>query len=342
MTGPANLFPCAVSVHNRSTAVAEHRLRVDARAMTTSIPPDRPRLILRSGALAAGYNDDEIRRLRRNGRWTSAARGAYFETSALPRLSPADRHRLLIETLVPRLAGVPVVSHLSAAVIHGLPLWRIHLSEVHVTRSPPAKAHRGPLVHSHLALLDAVDVVERGQLAVTSPARTVVDVARVVPFEQAVIVADAALRLGLVSGEQLAAQLKRSHRMPGARAAGRVIAFADGRSESVGESRSRVMLHRAGLPEPELQMTVCDVDGVFLGRADFGYRRRKVLGEFDGKVKYRGGSGAEDPGETVFREKRREDALRAAGWAVVRWIWLDLDEPATVIHRIRSALDRAD
>jgi hypothetical protein len=148
--------------------------------------------------------------------------------------------------------------------------------------------------------------------------------------------------LGLVSGEQLAAQLKRSHRMPGARAAGRVIAFADGRSESVGESRSRVMLHRAGLPEPELQMTVCDVDGVFLGRADFGYRRRKVLGEFDGKVKYRGGSGAEDPGETVFREKRREDALRAAGWAVVRWIWLDLDEPATVIHRIRSALDRGD
>jgi len=27
---------------------------------------------------------------------------------------------------------------------------------------------------------------------------------------------------------------------------------------------------------------------------------------------------------------------------VVRWIWLDLDEPATVIHRIRSALDRGD
>ena len=128
--------------------------------------------------------------------------------------------------------------------------------------------------------------------------------------------------------------------MPGARAAGRVIAFADGGSESVGESRSRVMLHREGLPRPELQMTVCDEDGIFLGRADFGYRRRKVLGEFDGRVKYQNGLRADDPGEVVFREKQREDALRAAGWAVVRWIWADLDEPAAVVHRLRRALDR--
>jgi len=322
--------------------MAALRGHADARAMTTSTPPDRPRLILRSGALAASDNDGEIRRLRRNGQWTSAVRGAYFETSAQPRLTPSDRHRLLIETVLPRLTGTPVVSHLSAAVLHGLPLWRTHLNEVHVTRSPPAKAHRGSMVHSHLSALEADDVVELGHRSVTSPTRTLVDVARFVPFEQAVIAADAALRLGLTTRDQLAERLKRLPRMPGARAAGRVIAFADGRSESVGESRSRVMLHRAGLPEPELHMTVRDGDGKFLGRADFGYRRRRALGEFSGKVMYEGGPRAEDPGVTVFREKLREDALRTAGWAVVRWTWADLDEPTTVTHRIQRALDRGD
>ena len=163
--------------------------------MTTSLPPNRPRLILRAGALAAGYNDDEIKRLRRTGQWISAARGAYFDISSAPKLSAADRHRLMVDTVVPRLSGEPVVSHLSAAVLHGLPLWRIHLNQVHVTRRPPAKAHRGSMVHSHLAELDADDVVVVGRRQVTSPTRTVVDVARIVPFEQGVIVADAALRL---------------------------------------------------------------------------------------------------------------------------------------------------
>ena len=164
--------------------------------MTTSLPPNRPRLILRAGALAAGYNDDEIKRLRRSGQWTSAARGAYFDNANAPKLSGAERHRLMVDTAVPRLSGEPVVSHLSAVVLHGLPLWRTHLNEVHVTRRAPAKAHRGSMVHSHLAALEPDDVVLVDHRRVTSPTRTVVDVARTVPFEQGVIVADA----GMFSG----------------------------------------------------------------------------------------------------------------------------------------------
>ena len=309
--------------------------------MTISPSPGRPRLILRTGALHAGYDDDEIRRLRRAGAWTSVLRGAYVPTADMPRLNGPDRHRLLIQTLLPRLSGDPVVSHVSAAVLHGLPLWLTHVNEVHVTRRPPAKAHRGPMVHSYTSALETDDVVLVGHRAVTSAARTVLDVARTIPFEQAVVVADAALRARLTTPDQLAAQLTRVCRMPGARDAARVIKFADGRSESVGESRSRVMLHRAGLPPPELQLAVHDDDGLLLGRADFGYRRRKVLGEFDGRAKYAGGFGVgETPGEAAFREKVREEALRAAGWAVVRWIWVDLDSPEAVVRRIQRALGR--
>jgi len=57
-----------------------------------------------------------------------------------------------------------------------------------------------------------------------------------------------------------------------------------------------------------------------VGRSDFGWEEQRTLGEFDGRVKYgrllRPGETAAD---TVYREKRREDALRDQGWQLVRW-----------------------
>ena len=48
------------------------------------------------------------------------------------------------------------------------------------------------------------------------------------------------------------------------------------------------MIHQAGLPTPELQVEVLDQHGRFVARGDFGYRRQRVIGEFDGKIKYTG------------------------------------------------------
>ena len=325
-------------MHGRSVVL--DRVSVDSSSMTSS-PQSRPTLILRAGALAGGYTDGEIRRRRARGIWTSAMRGAYFMTAELPQLKPAERHRIFLETLRPRIAGDPVVSHVSAAVLHGLPLWRVHLGQVHVTRQPPATSHRGSQLHAHAAVLDADEVVELGDWAVTSIARTIVDLGRTLPFEQALVAADFALHCRLISAEDLATQMDRCRRLPGALAASRVVSFADGRSESPGESRSRIMIHRAGLPEPDLQMTVLDDQDKFLARADFGFRKQRVVGEFDGKQKYTELLGPhEDPREVVFREKLREDAVRDAGWSVVRWVWTDLDNPADAIARLQRALRR--
>lgn len=65
-----------------------------------------------------------------------------------------------------------------------------------------------------------------------------------------------------------------------------------------------------------------------------------MIGEFDGKVKYgRLLKPGETPGDTVFREKRREDALRELGYIVVRWIWDDLLHPARLVARVTRALE---
>jgi hypothetical protein len=119
-----------------------------------------------------------------------------------------------------------------------------------------------------------------------------------------------------------------------------VVAFADARSESVGESRSRVAIARAELPPPTLQWEVRDGDGRLIGRVDFGWPEQRVIGEFDGKMKYgRQSTGDVTEGETVYREKRREDELRAQRLAVVRWGWEDLEGFETVARRLRHGIE---
>ncbi|MDN5763543.1 MAG: hypothetical protein L0H41_14670, partial [Microlunatus sp.] len=122
----------------------------------------------------------------------------------------------------------------------------------------------------------------------------------------------------------------------------RAVAFGDARSESVGESYSRVRLHDLGLPAPTLQLEVFDRNGYLIGRADFGWQEHRTLGEFDGRTKYGGlRRPGESPEDVVHREKLREDALRDQGWEIARWDSDDLRRPEVIAGRLRRAFDRA-
>ncbi|MCZ2830263.1 hypothetical protein O2W14_15610 [Modestobacter sp. VKM Ac-2986] len=231
---------------------------------------------------------------------------------------------------------------MSAAVLHDLPLWGLPLRQVHVTRQPPARSGDEGRLRSHVARLAPEDVVLVDGTAVTSVARTVLDIARAVPFPAALAVADAALARDLTSPEELRAALDAGAGTRGSRSARRVVLAADRRSESVGESRSRALMLDAGLPLPDLQVEVRRPDGTLIGRCDFGWREHDVVGEFDGRVKYgRLLSPGQHPGDAVFEEKRREDALRDEGRGVVRWVWAELATPGALIARWTRALDRA-
>jgi hypothetical protein len=258
---------------------------------------------------------------------------------------------LAVRAAARELGPDAVVSHASAAVLHGLPIWRTPLNQVHVTKNRSSGGRRSPRVHLHVASLAPGDVVELAGIRVTSVLRTLADLARSAPFEQGVVVLDAALAGGLVDPEQLPDALHRVRRRRGVSLARRVAAFADGRSESVGESRSRVAIARAGLPPPVPQWEVRDDTGRLVGRVDFGWPEQGVVGEFDGRVKYgrtdwsgydsagRGRPQADrDPGEAVYREKRREDELRAQRLTVVRWAWADLERFEPVAARLGRAI----
>lgn len=300
---------------------------------------DLPQLVLRRAALRRGLDDDDIARLRRSGAWTTLQRGAYLVGGR--RLDERTRHLLAVRATVAALRTPATLSHASGAAIHGLPLWQVPLHHVHVTRTPPGRSEIGSRLRSHVARLSEEDVVEVAGVPVTSIARTVVDLACWLPFAPALAVADAALA-SHTTPEDLRRVLHGVRGTRGSRAAARVIACADGRSESVGESRSRAVMIEQDLPLPELQVAVTSSEGAFLGRCDFGWRDRRLLGEFDGRVKYgRLLRPGQDAGDAVFDEKRREDALRDEDYGMVRWTWRDLDQPARWAEGIRRRLRRA-
>lgn len=286
--------------------------------------------------LAAGYGADEVRRMVRAGSLRPIRRGAYVE-GPLPD-EPEARHALLVRAALEGLSPDVVVSHVSAAVLHGLPVWGIALDRVHATRDRSRTgARRSGRVHVHSAPLDPDEIVLVDGVPTTSVARTVADIARTVPFEQAVVVADAALCAKVVSTTDLMAALDRRSRWPGLPAARRALGFAAFGSMSVGESRSRVAMARAGLPPPVLQWEVRRPDGMLVGRVDFGWPGLRTVGEFDGRVKY--GKlvlPGEDAADVLYREKLREDALRREALAVVRWGWPDIANFAPIAERIRE------
>ena len=155
---------------------------------------------------------------------------------------------------------------------------------------------------------------------------------------------DLARRMGR-SFEQLAAQAREiQQRKNATRRFDRAVDFADGRSESVGESLSRVIIHELGFVLPELQVEFRSPSGEFLGRPDFWWKQVQLIGEFDGMTKYTGavernGRTAE---EVLVAERRRELKLAGADRRVIRWMWKDLmNERAFEAQLVEAGVPRA-
>jgi hypothetical protein len=295
--------------------------------------------VLTRDLLEAGFSPAEVARLARTGQLVRLRRGVYTSPTHQP-LGVEAQHRLLVAATLPLLAPDAVLSHRSAAVVLGLPLVG-ELRRVEVTRAAVGSGKRRGSVHLSAAPLPPDEVTVVDGLPVTTLARTVVDLGRRLPFGPAVAAGDAALRRGL-SRAELEAVLVSSAGRPGLAAARRVCRFVDARSESAGESLSRVVLHRLGLAPSTLQLEVRDHTGTLVGRCDFGWEEERVIGEFDGRVKYgRLLCPGQEPGDVVWAEKQREDALRDLGWQVVRWTWADLDRESVIGERLRRAVRRA-
>lgn len=296
----------------------------------------------RSDLLAAGWSDQRLTRGVRTGALERVRLGDYRFNG--PEQTAEESHRDLVRATAARFKDGrnSVVSHLSAAALYGVALGWPKPARAHVTRPGRPGASASGAVHPHRAILadDEVTLVEG--IPVTTPARTVLDVARFVSFEQAVVVADGLLHAGLVSGEEIAMIIERARLRRSAGRAPLVAAFADGRSESPAESASRVMFAALGFPAPALQAVVRAPNGREIGRVDFLFEEFSTVGECDGVSKYVRYLGpGEEIADIVIREKYREDEIRSLNLQVVRWTPQELVRPRVIEQRFLAAFGRA-
>jgi hypothetical protein len=246
----------------------------------------------------------------------------------------AEQHRRRLVAAVPFLGTETYFGHASAAVLHDLPLLAKRHQETVVVRTGGGHGSIRVTLHARRASLTGADLAVVHGLPVTSLLRTVADLVRSLPFGEAVMVADAALARGVDRDDLLVATASGR----GCRMAARALLFADPRAESPGESLSRVRIAEAGLPAPELQKVHRGACGEFLARSDFWWERFRLVGEFDGAVKY---GALVRPGQTaadvVMAEKRRERSLLDTGVSIIRWTWDDLWHPSFA-DRLRNAM----
>ncbi|CAI3791820.1 hypothetical protein [Pseudarthrobacter sp. MM222] len=256
----------------------------------------------------------------------SAASGA----AALRAYTDLDDESVLTVGSAARLWAAPLPGRLEED-------WRIHISRRRGF-SPPRRVN----VVGHLLTLAADEVVELDGVRLTSPARTWLDLATVLDVDELVVAGDALVcehglefpvpREALCSIEELRAMVARHPGNRGVRKARAAVELIRVGADSPPESRLRLALIRADLPEPELNHVVWSDAGIPVLWPDAAYPQWQIAVQYEG---------AHHNGEEQYqRDIRRADVAGRFGWLEVRLSRLDLagDHPAAV-RKVRAALE---
>jgi very-short-patch-repair endonuclease len=222
------------------------------------------------------------------------------------------------------LAYDGVLSHTSAAAKLNLPLL-VAPAKPHVTVPTKRRPRPGPPAVLHWA--DVSSAERRNRL--TSYSRTVADCSRILPFAEALAVADAALAARHLLSDELLAEVS-AMRGAGCPNARRVAAAATPLAGSFLESMLRALLIDAGVDDFEPQVLV--TNGAFRARVDLGHRPARLALEAEG-FEFHGSR------RDFAADCYRYDELNAAGWLVLRFTYEQIiGDPAWVVATVRAAL----
>ncbi len=283
------------------------------------------------------------------GTLTAVRHGVVVGTEFWP-TDPVGQHLVRARAELAANPGA-VISHQSAALVWSLPTpgfspWTD--LPVAVTLPPSGHAfHTGSAVH-HLIDLPPGQI-QRDHLgyAVTSPARTAVDLAVGLELPAALAILDGAARV--ICASMVPSIRRRAYGNPrlvraavellhaaaepvrGTRLSQALAVVCPGR-ESAPESVSAGHIIVSGLPVPTFQAEITTPLGTYF--ADCLWEEQRLIGECDGAMKY------DDP-QAYVNEKRREQVLRDEGYGFVRWEAREsVLRPDRMLDRIERALRR--
>jgi len=258
---------------------------------------DLPRLGLTASRLRQLLQDGSVRRVFRGG----------FQPRAI---EDSPTSRAACAALV--LPAHSVVCDRAAAWIYGIDTYEPDALDVDpaldVVAVGGANGSRRPEIVGGKRDLLPDEIVEINGIRVTTPIRTACDIACLRGRHRALATLDAFRREFALTDVDFALFLPRYRGRRGVRQLRELVTLSDPRSESPGESWTRLEIIDAGLPAPEPQVWV-DLPGWGPVRLDHAYRHLKIAIEFDGREFH--GDDQRD------HDLARREALRRAGWIVI-------------------------
>jgi hypothetical protein len=280
-------------------------------------PLDVQRPFTRSAALAAGISAKTLR----GPRFRRLLRGVFVDAS-VPRW---DEER--IDAALALFDESALASHASAARLLGVPIPAC--PEEHVTVLDPAHRRRRVGVVCHVD--PAVEVTTLRGRRVVSARALFAGLASTLSLVDLVVVGDHLVRRGLATPESLAAAAATLPGETGRRAREATVYVRPG-VDSPMETRLRILLVLAGVPEPQVNLTLRDVDGEPVRRFDLSWPGVKVVVEYDGRHHV----GRE---ETWERDLARREWMDTDGWRLLvvtsRGIYA---EPERTVSRVFAVL----
>lgn len=235
------------------------------------------------------------------------------------------------------------VSHSTAARLWDFPLpaWMLQDPTVHITRSAALRSPRRRDVIGHSALLRPEETTVHHGVRLTTRTKTWLDLAHRLPVEDLVAIGDHLVRRPRPEFEdrtepfatraELAAMIAGHRGKRGVRKAAEALDLVRIGADSAPETRLRLALVNAGLPEPELNTALVDPAGRRLHYPDMQYKEYRVAIEYEGDH--------HRSAEQLARDIRRGEAVAAAGWLEIRISKEDMaDDARNAVRRIRRAL----
>lgn len=307
-------------------------------AAALTADPDRE-VFLRREAIAAGVDDETLRRAVRCGELVRVRVGAYVAGSTWNGTDEVGRHLLRARAVALTHHGTIAFSHWTAAALHGMDLWRVPLERVQATRLDGTSGRQLAELTYHQGSVPPDALVDVDRLPAVRAVRAALESATALPLPNALVIVDSGLNKGLFEVDDLAEQFARMSHWPDSLGLQMVLRLADGRHGSPGESLTGHVIFAGALPKPVPQYKVTGPDG-FVAFLDFAWPELRVALEFDGRAKYeKHRRPGESVADAVVREKKREDRVRElTGWRIIRVTWVDLMNPAALVARIRRAM----
>lgn len=229
---------------------------------------DTRRPFSRADAIAAGFDP----KLLRGSRFRTIFRGVLIDASV-----PATPELRVSAALVPFHPSA-YASHASAARVHRLPIPT--LPDEHITVLDPDHRRTRAGVRCHVAKVGRVRKV--GGIRVSDYAQTFVELAELLSLVDLVIVGDNLVRKGRVTPEELI-EFCAASAGPAAAAARRAASYVRRDVDSPMETRLRVLIVLAGLPEPKVNLVIRDEYGHPVRRYDLWFERSRTIVEYDGR-----------------------------------------------------------